>query len=254
MLPAILSTLLVIIVASALSRRTALVRTLSGVDLTSRSGWWTGAARADPDDTGLRANRRLIALTGAVLLPLAVLVLLTGFFFDQLWGAHFFVGYLMLPAVLVKLGSTLYRMVRYYLRSGLYRYVRPPYPFARFTSAMLFIAVVVLFVSGIVMGVTGRQDAPWNLMHPFAASAFSSIIILHLCMYLPEALRTVGEDAHPKPPAAPSQRGRRLALLCAGALAGLLLGMASLALSQYPARAEGVQPPGSGSIAVQDRA
>jgi len=68
------------------SRATTVVRSLTSADLTSASAWWAGAERREPDDAGPPANQRLTAPAGAVVLPLA-LVLLIGLFFGDLWRA-----------------------------------------------------------------------------------------------------------------------------------------------------------------------
>lgn len=221
----------------AVSRLSTIVRSLTGADLSSASAWWSRAESREPDDAGPGANQRLTALTGALVLPLATLVLLTGLFFGNLWHVHYFVGYLLLPVVLLKIASTGYRMARYYLRSGLYRLVRPPYPLARITSPLLVLAVIVLFVSGIVMWLTHSQADPWGWLHTDAAVIFTGLALLHLGMYVPEALRAVGDDIRPAPATAPSPRRRRRAVLCAAVLAGLLLALITVAPSRLPARA-----------------
>src|SRR5436305_359979 len=109
------------------SRLTTVVRSLTGVDPSSVGAWWAGTDRDEPDGAGPPANRRLTALTGALVLPLAAAMLLSGLLFGTFWRVHYFIGYLLLPVVLLKLGSTGYRISRYYLRSGRYREVRPPY-------------------------------------------------------------------------------------------------------------------------------
>ena len=213
------------------------------------SAWWASAESREPGDAGPRANQRLTALTGAVVLPLAVLVLLTGLFFGDLWRAHYFIGYVLLPVALVKMGSTAYRMVRYYLQSGLHRHVRPPYLLARLASPALVVSVVVLFVSGIAMWLTHSQGDPWGWIHTDAAVAFSGIVLLHLGMYLPETLRATQDDVRPTPPTTSSQRTRRLAVVGAALLAGLLLALATIGLSRFPVRSHRVRTASSGSPA-----
>ena len=94
------------------SLATTVVRSLTSADLTSASAWWAGAERREPDDAGPPANQRLTAPAGAVVLPLA-LVLLIGLFFGDLWRAlTTSLAYMHLPVALVKMGSTAYRMVR----------------------------------------------------------------------------------------------------------------------------------------------
>ncbi len=219
------------------SRLTVVVRFLTGADLASPRAWWAGAERPEPDGAGPPSNRRLTALTGALVLPLAAVVLLTGLLFGDLWRVHYFVAYLLLPVVLVKLSSTAYRMVRYYLRSGLYRQVRPPYPLARLTSPLLVVSVLVLFISGIVMWWTHSQADPWGWLHTDAAVAFSGLVLLHLGLYVPEALRAARDDLRTVAPTPPSHRTRRRAVIGASLLAGLLLALSTVGPGRFPVRA-----------------
>jgi hypothetical protein len=222
--------------AVGLARVVAAVRAVSGVDVSSLRAWWNAAERHEPD-AGPTANRRLTALTGAVILPLAALVLLTGLFFGSLWHVHFFLGFLLLPVALLKLSSTTYRMVRYYLRLGLYRQIRPPYPVARLTSPLLALSVVALFVSGIVMWLIHAQRDPWGWVHTDAAIVFSTIVVLHLGLYLPEAVRTAGDDLHAAPRSTPVLHRRRLAIVAGAVLVGLVLALATIAPSRFPIHA-----------------
>ncbi len=218
------------------SRLSAAVHSLTGADLSSVRTWWDGSERRGSDDAGPGANQRLTALTGAIVLALAALALLTGLFFGNVWRVHYFAGYLLLPVALLKIASTSYRALRYYLRSGPYRLVRPPYPLARLSSPALVVSVAVLFVSGVAMWLTHSQADPWGWLHTDAAIAFSAIVLLHLGMYLPEALRAAQGDIRPARLATLPRRSRRLAVIGAAVLAGLLLALATIGFSQLPAR------------------
>ena len=87
------------------------------------------------DATGsAEGNEQLTAMTGAVLLVLlaaegvtiAAIVLR-----HQLLTLHFFIGFLMIGPVLLKLGSTGYRFVRYYTGAAPYVRKGPPAPLLR---------------------------------------------------------------------------------------------------------------------------
>ena len=235
-----------------LARLPPLVRSLTGVDVRSVGAWWASGEQRDRDEpggSGPPANRRLTALTGALVLPLAGLVLLSGLFFGSVWRVHYFLGYLLLPIVLLKIGSTTYRMARYYLRSGRYRWVRPPYPLGRITSPLLVLSVIVLFVSGIAMWLTHSRRDPWGFLHTDAAVVFCALVLLHLVLYLPEALGSVW-DAVRRPASATSfGRTSRSAVIGAAVLTGLLLALLTVAPSRLPAR--GHRP--GGEVSVEHR-
>jgi hypothetical protein len=222
---------------AARSRLFPVVRSLTGLDLSSLHAWWTSAASRECDPAGPRTNRRLTALTGTAILPLAALALLTGLFFGDLWRVHYFIGYMLLPVVLLKLGSTGYRMVRYYLRSGLYRFVQPPYPVGRLSSPLLVLSVVLLYVSVIVMWVTHSQANPWGWLHTDAAIAFSVLVALHLGLYLPEAFHAVRGDLRPTPANEAMSRSWRLTVVSAAVLAGLVVALATVGVSRIAVHA-----------------
>ena len=92
----------------------------------------------------------LLAVEGATLLNMRSLL-----------TVHAFVGVLLIPVVAVKLASTGWRMLRYYL--GADEYVRrgPPHVFLRTIVAPVVVAsTIVLFGSGVGLLVLGRHEDP----------------------------------------------------------------------------------------------
>ena len=70
--------------------------------------------------SGVVGNERLTALAGAVLLVLILVELVSSANLHALLPLHVFVGVLLAGPLVVKLGSTGYRFVRYYTRSPAY--------------------------------------------------------------------------------------------------------------------------------------
>src|SRR5580700_5059032 len=70
---------------------------------------------------GTTGNERLTAATGVLLLVLLAVIGVTILRLGQLLWVHLFVGMLLLPPVLLKLGSTGYRFARYYTANPAYR-------------------------------------------------------------------------------------------------------------------------------------
>jgi hypothetical protein len=66
---------------------------------------------------GVDANDRLTAVTGLVLYLLIGAIAVTILFIQPLLSAHYLVGLMLVPPVVLKLGSTGYRFVRYYTRN-----------------------------------------------------------------------------------------------------------------------------------------
>ena len=78
--------------------------------------------------SGVEGNRRLTASLGAVLLVLLAIEGGTIPFLSQLEVVHVIVGLILIPVVLLKLGTTFYRFVRYYTGDLEYRSAGPPHP------------------------------------------------------------------------------------------------------------------------------
>src|SRR5947209_20599363 len=79
-----------------------------------------------PDRAAMVGNERRTALAGAVLLVLILVELVSAAILRTLLSAHVFVGVLLAGPLVVKIGSTFYRFLRYY--SGSPDFVRrgPP--------------------------------------------------------------------------------------------------------------------------------
>ena len=70
---------------------------------------------------GVAGNELLTISVGAILVVLLAAEFLTLLDLSDLLSVHMILGLVLIPPVLLKLGSTGYRMVRYYTRSPAYR-------------------------------------------------------------------------------------------------------------------------------------
>jgi hypothetical protein len=80
---------------------------------------------------GADGNERLTAITGAILLVLFAIEGVTILQLRSLLYWHFFVGFLLIGPVCVKISSTVYRFTRYYTRDPDYVRKGPPAPLLR---------------------------------------------------------------------------------------------------------------------------
>jgi hypothetical protein len=64
---------------------------------------------------------------------------------------HVFIGMLLVPPVLLKMGSTGYRFVRYYAGSPAYRRKGPPPALLRLLGPVVVLLTLTLFASGIAL-------------------------------------------------------------------------------------------------------
>jgi len=98
-------------------------------------------------------NERLTAAIGVLLLvPILVELATIVLGVHTFMSLHVFVGLALIPAVLLKLGSTAWRFARYYTRSRAYVEHGPPQLAMRLLAPLLVAATVVLFGSGVAMG------------------------------------------------------------------------------------------------------
>jgi hypothetical protein len=106
---------------------------------------------------GADGNARLTAAAAAVLTVLLIAEGLTLFGVRQLLLPHIFIGLLLVPPVLLKLGSTGWRMLSYYRHVEEYARKGPPQAFLRVLVApILVVATVVMFATGIAAAAVGH--------------------------------------------------------------------------------------------------
>ena len=83
------------------------------------------------------------------------------------------------------------------------------------------------------------------------AIAFSGLVLIHLGMYLPEALHAARREVGSPPPTVTSQRTSRRLMLGGAIAVGLLLALVTIGFSQVPERGhrfqEGDKPPAAGA-------
>ncbi len=187
------------------------------------------------------ANRSLTALLGMVLWCLLTLQVASAVFFalldvnvplpfrpifDLVHPVHFFVGFLLLPLVALKLLSTGWRFALYYLGNvGYHRDGSPSTP-ARLLAPILVVSAFVLFVSGIEQWSFLNQFIGWwAQLHLLAAIVFVGALVAHLVLNGGTATREAKRDLVPAG-RAPGQVSRR-AVVAGGLGAGLGLALTS---------------------------
>jgi hypothetical protein len=142
---------------------------------------------------GSDGNARLTAATGVVLLVLLAAEGLTLVFgVGSLLLPHIFIGLLLIPPILLKVGSTSWRMVAYYRRVEEYVRKGPPSILLRILVApVLVAATVVLFATGIAAALVGHGGLFLGL-HKASFVVWVGATSLHVLGHLielPRALR-----------------------------------------------------------------
>jgi hypothetical protein len=141
-------------------------------------------------------------------------------------SAHMFIGFVLIPPVLLKLASTGYRFVRYYTGSRAYRTKGPPHTLLRVLAPVLVVATASVFVTGVLLLAAGHKAGVLLELHKVSFIVWVVVFGVHFLAYsrrvvrtLPNAWRTAR-----RPPGA----GLRGALLAASAGGGVALALALL--------------------------
>ncbi len=181
---------------------------------------------------GPAGNERLTAMTGAVLLVLFAVEVVTTLLMGSLFGLHFFLGMLLIGPVCLKIGSTVWRFCRYYLRSEPYVRRGPPPALQRVLGPALVITSAGVLGTGVMLAVQGPVFM-WGKLHQLCFYLWLIIVIIHVVHYLPRLPKMLaGQSAGTVMQAVAGRRARWL--LLAGSLAGGLI----LAILTYHLRAK----------------
>jgi len=182
---------------------------------------------------GAEGNERLTAMTGAVLLILLAAEGFTILGVHQMLTLHFFLGMLLVGPVLLKLGSTGYRFVRYY--TGSLPYVRkgPPALLLRLLGPVVIASTVGVIGSGIALAYQGPGPSIWLFAHKASFVFWFGAMTIHVLAYAPKLPRLLmpGSAGRDRARAALVGAGRRWMLLTGSLAGGLLLALATYHLA-----------------------
>jgi hypothetical protein len=142
---------------------------------------------------GVVGNERLTALVSLMLLVLIIVELVTSALLRIWLPAHTVVGVLLVGPLLVKMGSTGWRFLRYYTRAPAYVRRGPPPLVLRVLGPVLLVTTLVMVGSGIGLVVTGPLQ-PFLLTHVFSALVWLPLIAVHSLAHLQQVPRSIASD------------------------------------------------------------
>jgi hypothetical protein len=177
---------------------------------------------ADP----VEGNTRLTAAVAIVLLVLLAAEGATLLALHSLLRVHVYLGLVLVPPVLLKIGSTLYRFARYYTRHEGYRRKGPPHPLLRVLGPVLIVLTLTLLGSGVGLGVThGNVQSQLLFAHKASFVLWFLAMTAHVLGHLIETARYGGRDWAPRTRAtAPRGAALRRWSLAVSVVAGALFG------------------------------
>jgi hypothetical protein len=177
------------------------------------------------DLPGVDANARLTGTTGMVILILFVLEVVTVLLrVTNVLSLHIAIGLLLVPPVLLKLGSTTWRMANYYQGILAYRRRGPPPTLHRVLGPILGLLVVLLLLSGVALIVgPGWMHAGALQIHKITFYLGLAAIAVHVGAHFTQAMRLTMRDLiRRQRKLAPGVRYRWMAVLSSLLLGALL--------------------------------
>jgi hypothetical protein len=178
---------------------------------------------------GTQGNEILTSMAAVVLVVLLVAEGITIVHMRGLLSAHMFIGLVLIPPVMVKLGSTGYRMASYYASSPAYRRAGPPRLPLRLMAPILVASTIALLASGVVLLAAGHKSSTVLTIHKLSFIVFGVVVAVHFLAYIAQVVHSVRSDWSASRRHAVPGAGAR-AMLVAAALGG----GAALALALLP--------------------
>jgi hypothetical protein len=138
---------------------------------------------------GAQGNEKLTAMTGAILLVGFAVEGFTILGVRRMLFLHFFVGMLLIGPVVLKIGSTAYRFVRYYAGSAPYVRKGPPSPILRLLGPLVIVTSIAVIGTGVMLGVTGPGNSQWLFLHKASFVLWFGVMTIHVLNYAPRLPR-----------------------------------------------------------------
>jgi len=140
---------------------------------------------------GVEANARLTSSAGIVLLILFAAVGVTILAIRRLFFPHVFIGFLVIPPVALKLGSTDYRFFRYYSGDPRYRAAGPPLLELRLLAPVVVVSTVAVLGTGVALWLAGNDSQwlgrSWLSWHKLSFLVWIFATGIHVLAYLTRA-------------------------------------------------------------------
>src|SRR5271155_4020757 len=177
---------------------------------------------------GTEGNEILTSAAAVVLVVLLVAEGITIVHMQGLLSAHMFIGLVLIPPVLLKLGSTGYRMLSYYRGSRPYRVKGPPLLPLRLMAPVLLSSMLAVLATGVLMLAAGHKSGALLTIHKVSSIVFGVLLAVHLLAYLPRAMRSAHDDWRAARRQAVPGAGARAMLVAAAVGGGAALAVALL--------------------------
>jgi len=184
---------------------------------------------------GVEGNERLTAATGVVLVVLLAALGVTILSIQPLIWWHVLLGMLLIPPVLLKLGSTGWRFLRYYGGAEEYVLRGPPLLGLRLLAPLVVAATLAVFATGVALLVVGPGGGIVVGLHKASFIVWIAATGVHVLAHVRRVPGLVLADWRRRPVApegtVPGTTWRGL-LLAGTLVAGLVLALATVRYAQ----------------------
>ncbi|HUZ89361.1 MAG TPA: hypothetical protein VMU49_05995 [Candidatus Acidoferrales bacterium] len=133
----------------------------------------------------MEGNARLTGSLGVVLLLLLAAEGVTVLAIHRLLLWHYFFGFVLIPPLLLKIGSTGLRFVRYYSGASDYRRAGPPRLLLRLLGPPIVLLTLAVFATGVELWAFGiRFGAIWLTAHKVFFLLWFMVMTVHVMAYI----------------------------------------------------------------------
>jgi hypothetical protein len=143
---------------------------------------------------GTEGNEILTSAAAVVLVLLLAAEGVTIVHMRGLLSAHMFIGLVLIPPVVLKLGSTGYRMVSYYAGSRAYLLAGAPRMPLRLIAPVLVASTIAVLASGLLLLAAGHKSSTVLTIHKLSFIAFGVVLAVHFLAYVPRVARSIRTD------------------------------------------------------------
>ncbi|MEY9874587.1 hypothetical protein ABH931_004087 [Streptacidiphilus sp. MAP12-33] len=180
---------------------------------------------------GPEGNTRLTASVGTVLLVLLAVQGFTILSVTRLLTVHFFVGLMLTGPVALKIGTTGYRVYRYYTGDPAYRRHGAPPMALRLLGPLQILLTVAVLATGCTLALVGPGDLAHTVLflHKAAFYLWVALTSIHVLAHLLRLPRLVTADLRRQDPV--SGRALRWTLLTASLATGAVVALAGVHLA-----------------------
>ncbi len=175
---------------------------------------------AQGSEDGVEGNARLTAANGMVLLVMLAVEGVTILDVRSMLTLHIFLGIMLIPPVLLKSASTLYRFARYYRGTDAYVRKGPPHVLLRVLGPLVILSSLALLGTGVgLLAVRPDENSTLLTLHQASFIVWVAAMTVHVLGHILEAAATTWRELRDRR----SARGRRLrfAVLAVVLLAGV---------------------------------